>query len=345
MRFLHKDLREIHIVGSDTPEKIILPKISSLMMDLRIGLAGVSDAGSGFEMVRLHPHYGHIVACCSGYGEVWVNGRWQVCRPGMAYLTPPGVPHAYHTLPGVRWEFAWIWSHPSPSGEPPLIDCTTPLLVRADSEYLRSAILGLYRESIGPAQQTVLDHWVELVYSYAARLGRTANKSDPRNLIPLWEKVDSDLAHGWTLSELAEAATVSTEHLRRLCRQQTGRGPMKHVTYLRMRRAAMLLESTRQKIGAIAISVGYDNPFAFSTAFKRHIGSSPAEYRRRRSHQRRRSLRDSVHERLGGGKRPVKIKEGHIPSVARQKTPPPATRRSAASHNPKTPGLRNSPAD
>lgn len=315
MRLLHKDLRETHIVGSDTPEKIILPKISPLMQELGIGLAGVSDAGRGFEMVRLRPDYGHIVACFSGRGEVWVNGRWQRCTPGTAYLTPPGQPHAYRTLPDVRWGFAWIWWHPFRTGEPPLIDCPHPLLVHADPEYLRSAILGLYRESIGPAQQTVLDHWIELVHVYSARLGRTTQQSDPRNLLPLWEKVDSDLAHPWSLPELAETVGVSPEHLRRLCRRQTGHGPMKYVTHLRMRRAAMLLESTQQKIGAVATSVGYDNAFAFSTAFKRHAGFSPAVYRKRRGRHRR-PPRDAVHERQGGGVPPVKI-PGPAPTAPR----------------------------
>lgn len=307
MRLLHKHLREIHIVGSDTPEKIILPKVSPLMRELHIGLAGVTDAGKGFEMARLNPSYGHILACFSGYGHVWVNDRWQQCRPGMAYLSAPGVAHAYHTLPDTRWGFAWVWWHPSHSGEPPLFDADQPALIGADPEYLRSAILGLYRESIGRAQQMVLDHWIELLHVYATRLGRSTSKPDSHSLISLWEKVDSTLKHPWTLAELADTVGVSPEHLRRLCQQQTGRGPMKHVTYLRMRRAATLLESTAQKIRSIAAAVGYDNPFAFSTAFKRHLGSSPNDYRRRRTAQRRRNAQNFVHERKGGGVRPIKI--------------------------------------
>src|SRR5690349_16638975 len=109
MRELHKDLREKHIVGTDTPEKIIAPTISPLMETFRIGLVGVSDAGEGFDMVRLNPNYGHVIACFSGAGNVLVSGKWQACEPGMAYLTPPFQTHAYHTLPGVRWGFSWIW--------------------------------------------------------------------------------------------------------------------------------------------------------------------------------------------------------------------------------------------
>jgi transcriptional regulator GlxA family with amidase domain len=181
-----------------------------------------------------------------------------------------------------------------------LIDVSEPVLVRADPEYLHLAILGLYRESIGPHQATAIDHWVELVHAYAARLGRASRRRGAgRSLLSLWERVDMNLAHRWTLGELAALAAMSPEHLRRLSRQQTGRGPMHQVAFLRMRRAATLLESTRHKVHAIAAAVGYDNPFAFSTAFKRHIGLSPDAYRKRRERERR-PVKDAVRERKMG---------------------------------------------
>jgi transcriptional regulator GlxA family with amidase domain len=44
---------------------------------------------------------------------------------------------------------------------------------------------------------------------------------------------------------------------------------MQHVTHLRMRRAETLLQSTTAKLAVIARMVGYENVFAFSTAFRR----------------------------------------------------------------------------
>ncbi len=118
-------------------------------------------------------------------------------------------------------------------------------------------------------------------------------------MLSLWERIDMNLAHPWTLGELCEAEAMSAEHLRRLCRRQTGRGPMHHVAFLRMRRAATLLESTRQKVNVIARTVGYENAFAFSTAFKRYLGASPDAYRKRRERERR-PVRDAVRERKAG---------------------------------------------
>ena len=54
---------------------------------------------------------------------------------------------------------------------------------------------------------------------------------------------------------------------------------MHHVTYLRMHRAAALVKTTSRKLGDIALSVGYTDPFAFSVAFKRVMDISPSHYR------------------------------------------------------------------
>jgi len=286
MRVSHEDLRETHNIGDDTPERIILPHVSPLMEMLHMELAGLSDAGRGFNIVRLRPRIGQVLACWEGQGEVLVGGKWQICGPGAAYLTPPLMPHAYHTIEGSRWSFAWVLWHTPPSGAPPLIECTAPTLVRADPQYLRSAIMGLYQESIGLAQPIVLDRWVELVHAYASRFGRTEPRR-PRDLSSLWEQVDMNLGHPWTCASLAEKAGMSTETLRRLCHRQNGTGPLQYLTSLRMRRAAMLLESTELKVDSIAGTLGYSSAFAFSTAFKRHLGHSPAAYRELRSRERR----------------------------------------------------------
>jgi AraC-like DNA-binding protein len=287
MRVLQDHLRETHNIGTDTPERILLPGVSPLMEMLHIELAGLSDAGRGFSIVRLNPHVGQVLACWNGRGEVLVNGKWEECGPGTAYITPPGQPHAYQTISGSRWSFAWVLWHNPPSGAPPLIDVASPMLIRADPEYLRGAIRGLYRESIGPAQPTVLDRWVELMHAYAVRIGRSIGRRTRRDLSSLWEQVDISLGKPWTCTLLAEKAGMSTETLRRLCQRHNGHGPMHHLTTLRMRRAAMLLESTELKVDSIARSLGYSSAFAFSTAFKRHLGHAPAAYRQRRLDVRR----------------------------------------------------------
>ncbi len=98
----------------------------------------------------------------------------------------------------------------------------------------------------------------------------------------LWEKVAARLQDPWSLERLAEDMHCSGELLRRRCHALLGRSPGQHVIYLRMRRAAELLVTTPEKIESIALAVGYQNPFVFSTMFRRWLGSSPSDYRARR---------------------------------------------------------------
>jgi transcriptional regulator GlxA family with amidase domain len=52
---------------------------------------------------------------------------------------------------------------------------------------------------------------------------------------------------------------------------------------MRMQRARELLDTTDDKLEAIAPRVGYRSPIAFSRAFARTVGVMPSDYRGRRA--------------------------------------------------------------
>src|SRR5690349_12204503 len=121
MRDLHKSLRETHIVGRDTREVMVAGRTVPFLRAFSMGLVGVSDAGPGLSMARIKPGFGHVLACFSGWGMVLVNGNWERCGAGMAYLTPPGATHAYHSVRESRWGFAWVWWRVRTLTEQPLM--------------------------------------------------------------------------------------------------------------------------------------------------------------------------------------------------------------------------------
>jgi transcriptional regulator GlxA family with amidase domain len=57
---------------------------------------------------------------------------------------------------------------------------------------------------------------------------------------------------------------------------------MRYLTQWRLQLAADMLRTTSLGVAALAARVGYDSEAAFSRAFKRHLGSSPAAWRDRR---------------------------------------------------------------
>jgi AraC-like DNA-binding protein len=277
MRAITKNLRHTHMVGDDTPEQIIVDSSCAQLRKAGIWSAGLSDAGRGYLMVRVRPTFEQLLVCVGGEGVVLIEDRWRPCGTGEAYIMPLLANNAFRTVGRRRWQFCWIvYAEPKP-GLLPAIGGDCSRLIKADPRGLWSSIEGLYREATGLAEAILLDSWIKLMRAHAARIIDPYQERDP--LWRVWAAVTADLAAVWSTDRLADHAMVSAEQVRRLCLRHTGRSPMEHVTYLRMAQAGALLESTPMKIAAIAQAVGYANPFAFSTAFRRINGVSPAAWR------------------------------------------------------------------
>lgn len=89
------------------------------------------------------------------------------------------------------------------------------------------------------------------------------------------------LAEPYNLAVLAGAFHVSERTLLRRFKQETGVSPLAHLQQARVDRAKLLLESTSDGVAQVTGQVGYGDVATFGTLFKRLVGHSPAEYRRR----------------------------------------------------------------
>jgi len=268
-------LREVHLVA-DSQERVVGENLWPGLRRHNLSIVGLTDGGYGYEMQRLRPTAGHLLICYGGSGEVWVDGGWQPCGNGQAYIAPPLIPMGFRTVGRKRWQFGWVFL-PVVDGQPPPITSKNPVLISIDPRPIVQAIEGLYLESAGSAHIDRLNLWGDLVSAYARDIARGCKEVDP--LWQLWAEVDTRLSEPWTLDRLADRAGLMPESLRRQTLRTVGRSPMRQVTHLRMRRAEALLRSTHDKLFNIAAQVGYENPFAFSTAFRRWKGQSPKEFR------------------------------------------------------------------
>ena len=93
-----------------------------------------------------------------------------------------------------------------------------------------------------------------------------------------------DPGRAWTLPELAREAVTSRTVLIERFTTLIGMPPMQYLTQWRLQRASERLVTGSDKIAAIAAEVGYESEAAFSRAFKRITGCSPAAWRRSRRH-------------------------------------------------------------
>ncbi|MDB6061410.1 MAG: AraC family transcriptional regulator [Verrucomicrobiaceae bacterium] len=90
--------------------------------------------------------------------------------------------------------------------------------------------------------------------------------------------LDSDL----TVERLSEVAAFSKFHFHRQFSEHFGIGVYKFVQLSRLKRASYLLAyRDDQSITDIALGCGYEGPEAFARAFRKNIGQSPSEFRKK----------------------------------------------------------------
>jgi AraC-like DNA-binding protein len=88
-------------------------------------------------------------------------------------------------------------------------------------------------------------------------------------------------ARAWTLAALARETGLSRSALAERFTHYVGQPPMHYLMRWRLQLAARLLADGEAKVSAVGYEVGYDSEAAFSRAFKKAVGLSPAAWRRR----------------------------------------------------------------
>jgi AraC-like DNA-binding protein len=139
-----------------------------------------------------------------------------------------------------------------------------------------------------PGQDAVLHRLLDFVLVLALR----AWCARPEANLPPWyhalttpaigealRLIHADPGHRWTVAELATKVGLSRATFAARFTKLVGQPPLGYLTSWRMTVAADLLHDTTATVAAVARQVGYEDPFAFSVAFKRAFRCSPSAWR------------------------------------------------------------------
>jgi AraC-like DNA-binding protein len=121
------------------------------------------------------------------------------------------------------------------------------------------------------------------VYREMARLpaARPATREELyRRLHRVKDYVAASFDQPITLDDIALIAGLSPNHLLRTFKQVFHQTPHQFLTAQRLEHARRLLRSTDRSVTDICLSVGFESLGSFSWLFRRHVGVSPAAYRR-----------------------------------------------------------------
>lgn len=90
-----------------------------------------------------------------------------------------------------------------------------------------------------------------------------------------------NLQHRYTIDELAKMYCISTTTLKTYFKGIYGTSIATYIKEYRIKKAAIILRQTKDSISDVALSVGYESQSKFAAAFKKIMGISPLEYRKK----------------------------------------------------------------
>lgn len=176
------------------------------------------------------------------------------------------------------------------SNDADMLSSLLPELVLVRGEHRLAMLMQLLGdEAVGnkPGREVVLQHLLEVLLIEALRSaaelgnapGLLRGLSDERLAVAI-RGMHAKPERSWTVAELAKEAALSRSGFHERFQSAVGMAPMEYLQSWRLALAKDLLRKREASVGEIARLVGYRSASAFSVAFTRSVGVSPARYAR-----------------------------------------------------------------
>lgn len=134
-------------------------------------------------------------------------------------------------------------------------------------------------EAMQVARLNLLDWSSTSPLAYAA-MSRAAQQSDPL-IARCQEWAAEHYRDESPVATMAQMSGLAERSFSRRFARATGHAPLEYVHTLRLEEAKQLLESSTLAVEAVALEVGYQDASFFGRLFRRRVGLTPAQYRRR----------------------------------------------------------------
>jgi AraC-like DNA-binding protein len=105
------------------------------------------------------------------------------------------------------------------------------------------------------------------------------HRAEPVEIWKARKFIEAHSGEELSLSKVAKAANISSNHLSEKFKQVTGMNFVEYVARTRFEKACDLLRNPNLRISEIAFEVGFQSLSQFNRVFKKMSGKSPTDYR------------------------------------------------------------------
>lgn len=150
-------------------------------------------------------------------------------------------------------------------------------LIRAIFEEMQNKN-AYYRECVGGLAYTLL-------YEIARFNGRgnaqSCGKNNSLQLVNAIKYVERNYPNNFKIADLANECHMSETHFRRVFQEKMNMTPVEYVNFVRIKKACELIDKTDISMEDVAEKVGFITPSTFNRNFRRIIGTSPYQWKKR----------------------------------------------------------------
>jgi AraC family transcriptional regulator len=233
---------------------------------------------AGYVQDELDPEAPYLAFVLDGSLVKSFRRRTVALERGRAVTMPAGARHAARFgTDGARIAIVKVRDPSTPSGGclDRLVELRAPGLTWAAGRLAEEL-----RASDAAAPLAAEGFALELLAATSRERARAAGRRAPAWLRDAEELLRTRSAECVRLGELAAAVGVHPASLARTFRERHGMSVGDYGRRLRLERAAAEIARTDAPLAAIATEAGFADQSHFTRLFKRHLGTTPARYRR-----------------------------------------------------------------
>lgn len=154
-------------------------------------------------------------------------------------------------------------------------------------------------------QECVRGMVYSLLFELARFNGKKASRTPGRNANLPFEKaieyVEKNYANNFKIADLANECHMSETHFRRIFQEKMNMTPIEYVNFVRVRKACELIDKTDISMEDVALKVGFITPSTFNRNFRRIVGTSPYQWKKRPDNRERKLTEYKISALRGWG--------------------------------------------
>lgn len=285
--------------GFDGQRAIIMPrKIISLqcMNNPVIAEAYITDIGY-YPKAKYHYRkrthgidQNILIYCVEGRGRAQINNDHYQVNAGDFLIVPASLPHHYEADEDQAWTIYWLHFKGKMS------DSICESISRRYNSFKGSVNYSQKRINLFDEIYTNLERGYSndnITYANMCLWNFMASFlfDNKFNYIVKEQSADitttaidfmqQNLDETLTLADISKKVNLSVSHFAAIFHRKTGFAPIEYFNHLKIQKACQYLQFTEDRVNEISSHLGIEDPYYFSRLFKKLMGVSPNEYRKR----------------------------------------------------------------